>query len=245
MKASVGVLAYNESVSLAQFLPQLHACCDEHFGEDFEIVVVDDCSSDDTPNLVTDLARALPGIRHVRHDRNRGYAAASRTALIEGGGDYVFVIDGDGQHAPEQIIAMTKALEQGADVVLPIRVQRSEPLQRRIASWILTAQCRALLGFPQTDINGGIKGVRRDAVDAITIEHEVNLVNPEIWMRSSNAGLRVAFVPVEQLPRIDGTKSRVIRQPVPLLIDVSRYVWQLSRSRDRTQRAVTEGSLKP
>lgn len=238
MKASIGVLAYNEKASLSAFLPDLYAMCQQHFGDDFEILIVDDCSTDGTPEFISEMTHTLPRLRTVRHERNLGYAAASRTALERGAGDYLFVIDGDGQHAPPQIISLATALEDGAEVALPVRTKRAEPLQRRIASWILTTQCRLLLGFPRTDINGGIKAIRRSAVANIRIEHDVNLVNPEIWTRARNSGLRVAFVEVEQLPRLDGTRSRVIRKPVPLFLDVTRYVWQLGKSVKRSAHAV-------
>jgi glycosyltransferase involved in cell wall biosynthesis len=238
VKASIGVLAYNETASLSDFLPNLYELCQRNFGEDFEILVVDDCSTDGTPEFISRMTSAMPRIRTVRHEKNLGYAAASRTALEQGLGEYLFVIDGDGQHAPEQIVDLAVALDGGADIALPIRTKRAEPLQRRIASWILTTQCRFILGFPKKDINGGIKAVRRDVVESVGIKYEVNLVNPEIWTRARNAELRVAFVEVEQLPRLDGTRSRVIRKPVPLLLDVTRYVWQLGKSVNRSRSAV-------
>lgn len=234
---SVAVLAYNEREGLSVLLPQLDSVCREVFAH-YEIVIVDDCSQDGTDNWLRSLADELPCVRTVRHSRNRGYAAASRTALTHSLGEFRVVMDGDGQHSPDQVLKVIDALAQGADVVLPVRKSRVEPPKRRLASWLLALECRLLLGFPQQDINGGIKGIRASAVAQVDIVHEANLVNPEIWVRARNHSLVVGFVKVDQLKRLDGTASRVIRNSFTLFISVTRYIVGLAREVDRSSDAL-------
>lgn len=241
---SVAVLAYNEREGLSILLPQLDSLLREAFVH-YEIVIVDDCSQDGTEGWLKSLADELPCVRTVRHSRNLGYAAASRTALTHSLGQFRVVMDGDGQHSPDQVLKVIRALAQGAEVVLPVRKSRVEPPKRRLASWLLALECRLLLGFPQRDINGGIKGIRASAIAQINIVHEANLVNPEIWVRSRNHSLAVGFVEVDQLKRLDGTASRVIRNSFTLFIAVTRYVVGLAREVDRSTDAVVIATDTP
>jgi hypothetical protein len=120
-------------------------------------------------------------------------------------------------------------IENGNAVVFPIRKRRAEPLNRKLASKVLTFQCWIYLGYRQRDINGGIKGFSRTAADRIEIRHFVNLVNPEIWIRCRQQNLKIGYVAVDQIARFDGTKSRVISRPGPLFLSVNRYLRSLRR----------------
>lgn len=228
MFVSIGVLAYNERASLKELIPAICGYGRRHLDQ-FEVVVVDDGSTDGTRDWLEQISDDFPKVRWIRHRTNSGYAAATRTALTESKGDVRLVVDGDGQHPPEQITAFLEALKDGADVAMPVRSQRTEPWSRRLGSFILTAQCRILLSFPEKDINGGIKALTAEAAEGLQILHEQNLVNPEIWVRARNAKLSVVFVQVEQKERLDGTASRVLRNPLVLLFQISSYVTRLRR----------------
>lgn len=226
---TVAVLAYNEAATLPALIEAIDNFCRRQFGDDYETLIIDDASTDATESVVERLVERFPRTRLFRHDQNLGYAFATRSALKMSVGNVVFVIDGDGQHPPQQILEFLGPLGLGYDIVLPHRTMRAEPIQRRIASRILTAQCRLLLGFPGSDINGGIKALTRSAIKNIEIRHQVNLVNPEIYASARSSGFRVGFAQVEQLARADGTPSRVISSPVSLFIKVNRYLLALRR----------------
>ena len=230
MKLSVAVLAYNESVSLRVLLPALHDTCERLAHSDFELWVIDDASTDSTAQVVEDMKQALPQLRNLRHEINQGYAYATRSAIRAATGDVVIIMDGDGQHTPDQVERIFERFsESDSQVIFPNRTVRAEPLQRRVASRVLTTQCRWLLGFPGKDINGGIKGIRQTVSSKIEIKHQANLVNPEIWVRCHNESLLFEFVSIEQKTRIDGTESRAIKKPTAMLKSVILYILALRR----------------
>lgn len=230
MRLTIALLAYNEAPSLRTLLPDIVTHCEGSQYQDIEILVVDDNSSDETQELLRDLGEDIFNLKQVRHTVNRGYAMATRTALESSTGDVVVVMDGDGQHSPDQILRVSEPVRRGvADVVLPIRVTRSENILRRTASWVLTTQARLLLGYPERDINGGVKAFSRSSVQLLHISRTTSLVNPEIWVQSQIHNLAVHFINVDQHPRLDGSQSRAFRSPARLFVELARYMLDLRR----------------
>jgi glycosyltransferase involved in cell wall biosynthesis len=224
---SVCLLAYNEEGCLDQFLEELvHGLLATQW--QWEIVVVDDASEDGTAMIVNAWASRDNRIRTVRHAHNQGYAFATRTAMRSARAHKIVIMDGDGQHDFQQVKTVYELLcEPMVDIVFPVRISRSESLQRRVASSVLRIQCRFLLSFPLPDVNGGIKGLSRSAAQQIEIRERANLVNPELWARSCALGLTYAVAKVPQLPRIDDKPSSTFRNPARQLIFVTKYVWRL------------------
>ena len=221
---SICLLAFNERLSLEKLVPEMILAGRELCGNEFEVLVVDDASTDHSLQILSEIGRIEPQLRVVSHTTNQGYAGATLTALKKSRGELIVIIDGDGQHPPDQVGNIVAKLLSGYSVVFPIRKRRAEPLNRKLASKLLTFQCWIYLGYRRRDINGGIKGFSRTAADKIEIRHFLNLVNPEIWIRSRQHDLNIGYVTVDQIARFDGTKSRVISKPVPLFLSINRYL---------------------
>lgn len=224
---SVMIVAFNEASTLPTLIQDIDVNL-QGFGQS-EIVVCDDGSTDETAAVV-EAVTTLSNLRIVRHETNLGYAAATATALKSALGRRIVIVDGDGQHDGEQVRTMLTVLHgREIDVLFPTRISRSEPLIRLLASKFVTCLAKTMLHFPNNDVNGGIKGFSRVAADSLDPQHRVNLVNPELWAQVRRLGLSFDFVSVRQLPRLDGTASRVAKKPVRTIVALLKYFWKLRR----------------
>ena len=131
----------------------------------FEIVFVDDGSTDDTPAVLAGLAKADPRIRLVRHDRKCGKSQAVRTGVTAARAEWVATLDGDGQNDPSDLpdmLAKARAANGPAPLVAGIRVRRDDPVSRLIATRIANGIRSTLLGDHCPDTGCGVKLFRRE-----------------------------------------------------------------------------------
>lgn len=131
----------------------------------FEVVFVDDGSTDATPRLVAALAASDPRIRLVRHVRRCGKSQAVRTGAAHARGSWIATMDGDGQNDPSDLVAMVEAAQSATGtppLVAGIRTRRHDPWARRVATRIANRFRRAVLGDGCPDTGCGMKVFRRE-----------------------------------------------------------------------------------
>src|SRR3954447_9001707 len=128
---SVVAPVYNEEESVLEFHRRTAAALD---GFDFELVLVDDGSSDATPKLLADLARADRRVKVLTLSRNFGHQAALTAGLDSATGDAVAMIDADLQDPPELITTMLEKWRAGADVVYAVRTHRAGESRAKLVS---------------------------------------------------------------------------------------------------------------
>lgn len=143
MTYSVVVPVYNEEGNVPELGRRIVAAL-EGVGEPFEVLFVDDGSSDGTRPALRALAEADPRVRVVLFRRNFGQEAAVEAGYLNARGDWIIQLDGDLQHPPEEIPKLLGALEDGYDVVYGLRGDRQDPFPRRVASRALHAGMRWL-----------------------------------------------------------------------------------------------------
>ncbi len=117
---SVVIPAYNEERRLPSTLESVHAFLQEHYQE-FEILVVDDGSSDKTIDVVDDFAKHHPGIRLISYKPNQGKGYAIRTGVLQANGDLILINDADGASPIAEVLNLQKAITDGADLAIGSR----------------------------------------------------------------------------------------------------------------------------
>jgi dolichol-phosphate mannosyltransferase len=163
--------------------------CDEIFatfrgGEPFEILFVDDGSTDDTAARLEALRQVHPELRLVRHDRRCGKSAALRTGIAAARAPWIGTMDGDGQNDPKDVQAMLRlaAASTGpAPLVAGIRLRRNDPLSRRIATRFANRLRRAVLSDNCPDTGCGMKVFRREDFLKLPIFEGVHRFLPALF----------------------------------------------------------------
>jgi len=228
MKVSVVIPTLNEQALIGPMLERSVAeLAALGLAGNYEIVVVDNASTDRSAAIVKDFASTHPEVSLVVHTRNLGYAASNLTGFHSARGDVVVVVDGDGQLTLRDLAAFLDRIAEGADVVYGWRRRRRDPAMRVVISFFLNALSRLWLGWPHHDINCGYRAVTRRVAEAVTAARPCNFFGPELWVRARQHGWRVAEVEVEHFPREGGQSIHALsRLPRSIWAGVS-YMWSL------------------
>ena len=219
MKLSVLVPVYNEEAGLETILYRVAAV--DLAGVEKEIIVVDDCSSDRTAEILSGMT--LPGLRVIRHPVNQGKGAAIRTAITAVTGDAVIVQDADLEYDPQDYAALlAPIMSGGAKVVYGVRNLEG---QRRAIRWgnrLLTLLTNLLYGLHLHDMETCYKVMHSDIARSLDIEcHRFDL-EPEITAKIARQGYEIQEVPISYSPRQE-KKLSPWRDGLPALRALFRY----------------------
>jgi hypothetical protein len=215
--------AYNEGAALPHVLTEL----DEHLDGGYEILVVDDGSTDDT----AEVADRHP-CRLVKHRENRGKGVAIRTGITEAQGDYVVIMDADATYPVPAISEVVEMLDE-ADLVRGIRQgsEESMPLVNRIGNWLLNKLLSLSHGLEGSDQLSGLYGMRRSTALRLGTEARGFDIETEIGIRARARGLKVATIPISYLPRVGEKKLspwkdglRIVGRVIVLLVIYNPWV---------------------
>lgn len=197
---SVVLPSYNEGENLPEVVKEL---CEEleSSGWQFELVVVDDGSVDDTRQVLTSMQLENHHVRAVRLRRNFGKSIALRAGFEFATGQVIVLMDADGQDDPAEIPKLLRALEGGLDLVTGRRAMRQDRVVKRATSRLFNAVTARVTGVDGRDMNSGLKAMRRDVADSLNLYGELHRYIPVLahW-----AGFRVDEIPVHHRPRLHG-----------------------------------------
>ncbi len=197
---SLVIPVFNEADSIEPLVAEIDAALGAA-GVAFEIVFVDDGSTDGSFAAMERLAAGRDDVRVVKLRRNFGKAAALAHGFEAVRGDYVVTLDGDRQDDPAEIPGLIARLDEGYDLVSGWKQSRQDPLNKTVPSRFFNWTVRRTSGIPLHDFNCGLKAYRRDVVDTIHIYGEQHRYIPVV---AAQAGFRVTEEPVSHRPRTAG-----------------------------------------
>lgn len=184
---SVVVPLYNEAESLPELVAWIDRVAAEH-GYTYEVILVDDGSSDDSWSVVESLKKQYPAVRGIGFARNYGKSAALYCGFAAAEGEVVVTMDADLQDSPDEIPAMRRMiLEEGYDLVSGWKRKRHDPAGKRLPSRFFNWTARAVSGIRLHDFNCGLKAYRRKVVKAIEVYGEMHRYIPIL---AKQAGFR-------------------------------------------------------
>ena len=169
---SIVIPVFNEQENIDELLKRCIKTCND-IGKPFELILVDDGSSDASPRKITQAAELSEGkVIGVLLNRNYGQHAAVMAGFAEARGNIIVTLDADLQNPPEEIPKLVEAIEEGFDVVGSVRVPRCDTFFRRIASSIVNKVAQKATGVIMHDYGCMLRAYRRNIVDAMLDCHE-------------------------------------------------------------------------
>ena len=226
---SIVLPVYNEAESLPSLIPELTTALGK-LGRSYEILAVDDGSSDDSVPVLRRLQEQEPHLRIIQFRRNFGQTAAFAAGFDYAQGKIIITMDADGQQDPADIPNIIQVLEEGDyDLVNGWRQNRKEPFLTRklpsmIANWLIASASDIRLH----DRGCSLKAFRRDLVKQMNLYGELHRFIPEV---ASLIGVRIAEVPVNDRPRKAGqSKYGALSRTPRVILDLLTVSFLLSYS---------------
>lgn len=196
---------------------------------DYEVLVINDGSRDDTAKILDELVHLYPDhVRVVHHEKNRGYGGALRTGFATATKDYVFYTDGDAQYDPAEMTLLWEKMADEVDWVNGWKISRSDPLHRIIIGRLYHHMVKFLFGLKVRDVDCDFRLMRRRIFDVVRLEKNSGVICLEMVKKFQDAGFKVAEHPVHHYHRAYG-KSQFFNLPriYRTALDVIKLWWVL------------------
>ena len=217
VEISVIVPVYNE----VENLEELHRRLTEELGKlgrSYEIIIVDDGSSDGSYDLLKRLAKEDQRLRVIRFRRNFGQTPALSAGFDFARGEIIITMDGDLQNDPADIGPLIEKLQEGYDLVAGWRADRKDKLLlRKIPSWLANRLIKKTTGIKLHDFGCTLRAYRRDLVRDIKLYGEMHRFIPAL---AALAGARIAEIKVRHHPRLRGRSKYGISRTIRVLLDL-------------------------
>lgn len=205
-KESISVFfpAYNDAPSLPGLIDRTFDVL-ENYGGDYEVIVVNDGSRDNTAEVLDRLSlKYAPRLRVITHPENRGYGAALRSGFAAATKDLVFYTDGDGQYDVRELLKLLEKMEPDVGLVNGYKLERNDPWHRVWIGKVYNAFARFIFRVRIRDIDCDFRLIRRPLLEQIHLSSTSGTICVELVRKIELTGCRVAEVGVHHYPRLYG-----------------------------------------
>ncbi len=200
---SVFFPAYNDGGTIASMVLSAILVL-QSLTDDYEVIVVNDGSSDYTKEILDELEERYDPVRIVHHERNRGYGGALRTGFATASKDFIFYTDGDAQYDVRDLPALWEEMRDGVDMVQGYKIDRSDPLHRVVIGRIYHWMTNLAFGLHLKDVDCDFRLMRSSIFDDVRLESDSGVICVEMMKKIRDAGFEISEVPVHHYHRAYG-----------------------------------------
>lgn len=219
--------AYNDGGTIASMVAAAWIAL-KQVTEDFEIIVINDGSSDYTSIMLEETATRYPELRVITHPVNQGYGAALRTGFSAATKEWVFYTDGDSQYNPLELVNLVNALQDDVDVVNGYKLTRNDSWMRILIGRAYHYFVKSLFGIRIRDVDCDFRLIPKKILEEIELKSNSGAICLELVKKIQDAGYIFAEVPVNHYSRKYGVSQffvpwRIIRT----LRQLAKLYWML------------------
>lgn len=221
---SVFFPCYNEEENVARTVEKARGVLDQ-LGADYELIIVNDGSSDHTAEIADKIAAENRGVKVVHHPTNLGYGAALQSGFRAASKNLIFYTDGDGQFDFSEMPPLLDLMEE-YDVVSCYRLNRRDSIFRKFNGWCWTQLVCLFFGLKIRDIDCAFKLYKSEVFDGMELCSTGALIDAEVLARAARKGYTITQIGVHHLPR---TAGRPTGANLRVIIRAFRELLQLHR----------------
>jgi glycosyltransferase involved in cell wall biosynthesis len=220
---SVVLPAYNEAKNIKKTVTEAVSYVEKNF-KDYEVIVVNDGSTDGTGEIVEELTLTNPRIILVNHAKNSGYGAALRSGFDRASLDYLFLMDSDGQFDISDIERFIPFVNT-FDIIVGYREKRADPAIRSLNTWMYHLYVELLFGLRMKDMDCAFKMFPRRTYEAVKpIKSGGALFSAELIIKWKRKGFAIKEVPVRHFPRKFGRQTGA---NIQVILRMFKECWKL------------------
>lgn len=200
----------------------------EGITSDFEIIVVDDGSEDESRKVLKLLKGKFSRLRLVFHKRNKGYGGALKSGFKAARKEFVFYMAGDGQYDVRELTKLVAKMNKNIDVVSGFKIKRRDPWYRLIIGKLYYYFVKFAFNLRVCDINSDFRLIRKTALDSISLETTSGAISVELVRKLQHSGYKFVEVGIHHYPRLYGRSQFFnIRRVSKTLFDLIKLWWKL------------------
>ncbi len=227
---SIFMPAFNEEENIQQVVRDALRAA-EKFAKDYEIIVINDGSKDQTAAKVKELMEKNSHIRLINHPENKGYGAAVKSGLKASNKEWIFFTDSDGQFKFDELGKFVSARDK-ADFIIGYRKKRMDPFHRVFVAQVLLKTWNIVFfGLRVKDVDCAYKLFRKSLIRSIKLETESAITVTELLLKARKLGYKFHQLPVTHYPRRHGVQTggnyrvilRAIGESIKLFFDLRRH----------------------
>ncbi len=197
---SVFFPAYNDEGTIAKIVSDADSVLNSII-KDYEILIIDDCSPDNTGKIADKLAKSNKKIKVIHHEKNKGIGGVLVSGYKNAKKDYVFYTDGDAQYDIKEIEKLIKYIPQ-SDIVIGYRKKRADPFIRKLTSKVYNILIRVLFNLKVKDVDCSFKLIKKSLIDQIDLKTSSGFVDAELmWKLKKKYNHKIIQIPVNHYER--------------------------------------------
>lgn len=222
---------YNDAGSIASMVVLMDKVA-RTITDDYELIVIDDGSSDPSRLILRELEQRYPRLRLIFHEKNKGYGGALQAGFYAAKKEFIFYTDGDFQYDVMEMPKLVALMNDDIDIVNGYKISRSDPLNRIIIGYVYQYFMKFVFQFKIRDVDCDFRLMRRKIFDGLDLKYNSGVVCVEMIRKMQDKGVRFAEVPVSHYHRVYGRSQffNFVRL-YHVARDLSKLWWQLIGSK--------------